>query len=882
MNAKAQKYATLCRAIKKKDEETIRKLVKCGTHLNLPSRNPHDSPLHLSIRRFMNSKIIKLLLKKGANTTHKNRYRETPLDVAVKVKNKRALALLLKHGNYKSTEINKVLKIATSMVDPDLVQIILKYEPRWIPTKLLFQTSKKASLCIYHYLKNGYRVHPSSNVIIFELAYRFTESENLEILEQIFKLDINVDEYNPKTGLTLLHLACLKQNAKLVTLLIQHKANVNLEVHDTDKSFYQDPSEEMLPMAGRTALYIAVNNSNVDITKLLLDAGALIDSEPDLMKIGVEKKNITMIKLLLSCGIQVNEPNFEGITPLHYSIVSYSKFYKLGLLEWESETDVNSDNTKYPIVEMLLDHGANVNAQTNEGKITPLHAAVEKDYPNIVKLLLKYNANMNLLDSSNFTPFYLALLKKRKIIIDIFLERDIDINFKNGFGSTPLHISCISADIQIIEKLLSRNVPINCVDRYGRTALHIACETGNFVLINLLLDYKADINIKNKFGQTPFHILAKLHTMNSYDIGEDRTKVCERFVSLGADINVGDVENKSPLFTACLYGCKQVIEVLLKHKADIHQRDVFNRPPIYVAAGKAAKNTGILKLLIDNNASTDFIDMNKNTIIHIAAAANNLDVDDVIDQIDVDINAVNSDGNTALHIAAKNGFCKVVRSLIYNGADMNCLNAENKTPVHVVRDKITLIQCEIEKYRDNSRLNDFLDNRLFCLNFSINNYIEIMECFYSFCIQLHKAHLYVDPELVEIIQAYPSKDMNQFEDECTLELLAMKQSYICDISWYRLLTCRIHDIAKFEKNEKVKSILFDKKQIFPLYQNIIKFRFKQGIERNKQMKFIQLYHCWNRSIFKGMPYSCVDSIFYYLDIKDILLFKDAVTGRCNK
>ena len=55
---------------------------------------------------------------------------------------------------------------------------------------------------------------------------------------------------------------------------------------------------------------------------------------------------------------------------------------------------------------MLLEQGADVNAQTRSGKASSLHRAAYSGHTAVVKLLIKYGADLQLCDSDGQTPLH--------------------------------------------------------------------------------------------------------------------------------------------------------------------------------------------------------------------------------------------------------------------------------------------------------------------------------------------------------------------------------------------------------------------------------------------------------------------------------------------
>jgi ankyrin repeat protein len=67
------------------------------------------------------------------------------------------------------------------------------------------------------------------------------------------------------------------------------------------------------------------------------------------------------------------------------------------------------------IVELLVAHEANLNAQNDHGR-TPLYEAADIGYKDVVEVLLANNAEVNAKDSTGRTPLRMATLGDRKSV----------------------------------------------------------------------------------------------------------------------------------------------------------------------------------------------------------------------------------------------------------------------------------------------------------------------------------------------------------------------------------------------------------------------------------------------------------------------------------
>jgi ankyrin repeat protein len=122
------------------------------------------------------------------------------------------------------------------------------------------------------------------------------------------------------------------------------------------------------------------------------------------------------------------------------------------------------------IVNFLLDNGSKINAQDIDG-FTALHSATRCGHLNIVEILIRRGAKINIVDNFlGITPFYIAVLYGHLEIVKFLLDNNAMIDVEEGLSGASkikaLHLASILPEslnqgIDIFKLLLKNNCDIN-------------------------------------------------------------------------------------------------------------------------------------------------------------------------------------------------------------------------------------------------------------------------------------------------------------------------------------------------------------------------------------------------------------------------------------
>lgn len=295
--------------------------------------------------------IVRLLIKKGASLECPNWSGWKPIMFAAYYGHSTVVALLV-HNNAKVNCENS--RLATPLIC--------------------------ASRCghkgvIEVLLENGAEINPKpTSKVSLTALMTAAQHGHLLVVNLLLQYGANVDYKNPDTGYTALMLAALNGHLKIVEMLIE-KGGADPNLTNT----LNQTALDLATVRGRNNVRSYLNN------KTLKESQSPSKSQPTLINAAKAGK-FKLVQELLNAGIDVNMKDGDGATPLIYACIGGHK-----------------DVTK-----MLLMAGANTDTQDLQHGWTALMQATFKKHVEVVKLLLKAQADINIKNNDGLTVFDLA------------------------------------------------------------------------------------------------------------------------------------------------------------------------------------------------------------------------------------------------------------------------------------------------------------------------------------------------------------------------------------------------------------------------------------------------------------------------------------------
>lgn len=507
-----------------------------------------------------------------------------------------------------------------------------------------------------------------------------------------------------------LHMACSEGHEDIARVLLEHGADVQLQVEVIDAKGY----------TSKTPLQIAAHAGHLSVVQLLIGAGATIDHfnpHGTALSIASRKNRLEVVKELLLVRATIFDPmgrwnalaeacrsrghavvellldelseileeracanalsaaasvKDDGVfqmllaqnIPVSPSTLSQACAASLHgsismLLQCGVDIDgddgergralqVASYRQTEATVDLLLDHGADVNALTPKYG-SPLQAALEgltapflgvppefstsetkhdqtrydvfyyrryekpgaKDLAaceHIVRALLARGANANTAPRSFGNPLHLAAFIGNVPIVQQLLGKGADLNsFSDRFG-TALLAALERENPDVVELLLRAGIDVNHVSSKHGTALHYSCDRQNVRMVRLLLDYGADPD--GICGSHGSPLTASISGQISWGDGRDRGKdVAEIILRRGNYMQVAEQDlliavkriarsNRYGEDLAKLSYGKGVVRLFLEH-----DQNLWATESILVAAVEhlGSSGTDTLRLLLQRD-----------------------------------------------------------------------------------------------------------------------------------------------------------------------------------------------------------------------------------------------------------------------------------------
>ncbi|MGE3512317.1 MAG: ankyrin repeat domain-containing protein [Vicinamibacterales bacterium] len=427
----------------------------------------------------------------------------------------------------------------------------------------------------------------------------------------------------------------------------------------------------------------------------------------------VRSGSLDRLRAVLTPGVNVNAPQGDGATALHWAA---------------HRNDVAA-------ADLLLRAGAAVNAANDLGA-TALWLASLNGSDAMVKRLLEAGANPSVTIESGETPLMAAARSGSAAAVTLLASHGADLNAQEQLrGQTALMWAADQRHPRVVRALVQAGADVTVRSRVwrqlentagntnpsgdfdmehgGSTALLFAVRRGDVESTRILLDAGADVNDTNAAGASALVVAA--HS-NQGDVGE-------LLLARGADPNAAGA-GYTALHAATLRGNTRLVRALLEKGADANALVTHGSPvrrlsadhsirhqmiglnALWIAArlghvdiARALRARGAVATLVPKDgtpalkAAMGFVrGVTENRegrygaprLEHSDEERLTLELARLLLEAGVDVNATDNAGESALFDAARQRFDSVVEFLAAQGANVNVRNKRSQTPLTVL------------------------------------------------------------------------------------------------------------------------------------------------------------------------------------------------------
>ena len=282
------------------------------------------------------------------------------------------------------------------------------------------------------------------------------------------------------------------------------------------------------------------------------------------------KGDVEVVRTVLRSGVvHKDAADGSGLTAIHHSAL----------------------NGHTPILQLLLDQGANIDAAT-KGGWTALHYSAWPGNTATVQLLLDRGANINAASKSGETALHYSAQRGNTATAQLFLDRGANVDAANKGGEMALHYSAQRGKTSTVLLLLDRGANIDAATEIGKTALHYSAQRGEAATVQLLLGRGANIDAATKGGKTALHCSAM----------EGHTDTIQLLLDRGANIDAADKSGETALNCSTEGRHTDAVQLLLARGANIDAAAAGGKTALRYSAGQGHADT--VQLLLDRSAST--------------------------------------------------------------------------------------------------------------------------------------------------------------------------------------------------------------------------------------------------------------------------------------
>jgi ankyrin repeat protein len=431
------------------------------------------------------------------------------------------------------------------------------------------------------------------------------------------------------------------------------------------------------------------------------------------------RNNLDEVSALIASGVDVNEPQVDGATALHWAVRWDNIVMARELLEAGADPNVINRAGAAPMllasvsgsadmISMLLEAGASANQALTITGDTPLMIAARTGISEAVRVLLDAGADVQAQETwGGGTALMSAVAAGHSAVAEMLISASADVNARTyliprntGRGLqfeglpprkrlpgetgpqmhasgefTPLLLAAREGFTDTARLLIDSGADIDARAADGKDALSLAIYNGNFGTASFLVARGANVNQVDARGFTPLFWAVDRRNMETapnfpWTVTDDPLPLVREMLEAGADPNT--IINETPqalmregsprlvfgtaLMRAAFSGDPDLVRLLLEYGADPFIRSSDDETALGAAAG-----TGFIYGFHKERPLSERLEVIK-----------------ILVEAGLDVNWHDDYGITPLMAAANLGDVEIIQYLVDQGADLGAFDLGEK------------------------------------------------------------------------------------------------------------------------------------------------------------------------------------------------------------
>jgi uncharacterized protein len=442
---------------------------------------------------------------------------------------------------------------------------------------------------------------------------------------------------------------------------------------------------------------------------------------------------------LIAKGVDVNQAQADGTTPLHWAVYRFDRELVQTLLKKGARVNATNRYGSSPltesarvanleITEMLLEAGADANIVNEDGQ-TPLMLAARTGNVTLATRLVQRGADVNRRERfRNQSAVMWAAAQNHPDMVAFLVAQGADltvraeandwetqitseprVQYRPAGGLTPLLYAARAGCLGCVKAMLDAGADNDRPNPDGMTPMIMALDNGHPAVAQYLLDRGASPHTWDWWGRTPLYVAVTMRGGLDGRAGSrspESLAFIKALLAAGVNVNAqlafkepsrGGRDNRfrddllttgaTPLLRAAQTFDNEVVRLLLEHRALVDLPNASGVTPLMAAAGVGTRTGGgVLGPGVPENVIA--LSVETMEILRKAGADVNARITDVT-SLTARIARANTltgrQGQTTLFFAAESGRTDVVKYLLAHGAKTDLEDDMGRSPIDLVQ-----------------------------------------------------------------------------------------------------------------------------------------------------------------------------------------------------